>query len=165
MPQSHTNYLVLIFVFYLFTVDLSFQKVASQPSSWFGFGYDAYFAVDGNISTCMRTEEIGFSSRYKTTWWKVDLGGVYSIYSINVLFKNYAYGYGTQICIFLKSYMYTIWWKSPYRSLIKTNFKTFSSFFKNGGGGGGRGFPSLFICVNMMYYFLQLWILNQITTY
>uniref|UniRef100_A0A8W8P1M3 Uncharacterized protein n=1 Tax=Magallana gigas TaxID=29159 RepID=A0A8W8P1M3_MAGGI len=37
----------------------------------------------------MRTLEIGSNSPYKTVWWKVDLGGVYSIYSINVLFKNY----------------------------------------------------------------------------
>lgn len=85
--------MVLIFVFYLFTVDLSFQKVASQSSTWFGLGYDANFAVDGNISTCMRTTDIGISSPYKTVWWKVDLGGVYSIYSINVLFKNYAHYY------------------------------------------------------------------------
>uniref|UniRef100_A0A8W8NYI9 Multiple epidermal growth factor-like domains 10 n=1 Tax=Magallana gigas TaxID=29159 RepID=A0A8W8NYI9_MAGGI len=29
------------------------------------------------------------TSPYKTTWWKVDLGGVYSIYSVTILFKNY----------------------------------------------------------------------------
>lgn len=37
----------------------------------------------------MRTLEIGTNSIYKTVWWKVEFGGVYSIYSINVLFKNY----------------------------------------------------------------------------
>lgn len=37
----------------------------------------------------MRTEEIGGHSPYKAMWWKVDLSGVYNIYSINILFKNY----------------------------------------------------------------------------
>lgn len=37
----------------------------------------------------MRTHAIGFVSLYSTTWWKVDLGGVYSIYSVTILFKNY----------------------------------------------------------------------------
>mgnify|MGYP003692496645 CR=1 FL=1 len=41
----------------------------------------------------MRTEAIGPTSPYKTVWWKVDLGGVYNIYSVNILFKNYI-GYG-----------------------------------------------------------------------
>ena len=50
-------------------------------------------AVDRNITTCMRTEPIGTSAKYKTVWWKVDLGGVYTIYSVNILFKNYD-GYG-----------------------------------------------------------------------
>ena len=51
--------------------------------------YLAGNAVDRNISTCMRTEAIGGNSPYKTVWWKVDLGGVYNIYSVNILFKNY----------------------------------------------------------------------------
>ena len=37
----------------------------------------------------MRTEPIGGSSPYKTVWWRVDLGGVHNIYSVNILFKNY----------------------------------------------------------------------------
>lgn len=41
----------------------------------------------------MRTNNIGLTSPDKTVWWKVDLGGVYSIYSINLLFKSYD-GYG-----------------------------------------------------------------------
>ena len=41
----------------------------------------------------MRTGPIGPNSPYKTAWWKVDLGGVYNIYSVNILFKNYD-GYG-----------------------------------------------------------------------
>lgn len=43
------------------------------------------------------TLKIGSNSPYKTVWWKVDLGGVYSIYSINVLFKNYDDGDGLGI--------------------------------------------------------------------
>lgn len=37
----------------------------------------------------MRTRDIGKTSDYKTVWWKVDLGDVYSIYSVSILFKNY----------------------------------------------------------------------------
>ncbi|XP_078329598.1 uncharacterized protein LOC111116561 [Crassostrea virginica] len=39
--------------------------------------------------TCMRTDTIGGNSPYLAVWWKVDLGGVYNIYSVNILFKNY----------------------------------------------------------------------------
>lgn len=37
----------------------------------------------------MRTNAIGRNAPDKTTWWKVDFGAVYNIYSINILFKNY----------------------------------------------------------------------------
>nr|XP_034321045.1 protein draper isoform X1 [Crassostrea gigas] len=37
----------------------------------------------------MRTNLIGSNGIDKTVMWKVDLGGVYSIYSVNILFKNY----------------------------------------------------------------------------
>ena len=53
-------------------------------------------AVDRDITTCMKTREIGKNSLYKKVWWKVDLGGVYNIYSVNILFKNYG-GYGMYI--------------------------------------------------------------------
>lgn len=56
--------------------------------------YAASLAVDRDATTCMRTDSIGLNSLYKTVLWKVDLGGVYSIYSINILFKNYD-GLGT----------------------------------------------------------------------
>ena len=46
-------------------------------------------AVDRKMNTCMRTQEIGSTSLEQTTWWKVDLGGVYSIYSVNIQFQNY----------------------------------------------------------------------------
>ena len=51
--------------------------------------YKAGNAVDRNITTCMRTDAIGESSHDQTVWWKVDLGGVYNIYSVNIVFKNY----------------------------------------------------------------------------
>ena len=53
------------------------------------YKYVANNAVDRDTRTCMRTEVIGPTSQDKTMWWKVDLGGVYSIYSVNILFKNY----------------------------------------------------------------------------
>lgn len=78
---------------HLFADDLSFKAVASQskmvidPSNL----YAASNAVDRNTSTCMRTVAIGNTAVEKTTWWKVDLGGTFNIYSINILFKNYDY--------------------------------------------------------------------------
>lgn len=54
-------------------------------------------AVDGNINTCMRTEDIGTTSVYdKKTWWYVDLGGVYNVYNIRILFKDYS-GYSKYV--------------------------------------------------------------------
>nr|XP_022311777.1 multiple epidermal growth factor-like domains protein 10 [Crassostrea virginica] len=69
--------------------DLSYNKDASQSQTFPGPGYGAERAVDGNTATCMRTDIIGSNSFYKTVWWKVDLGGMYNIYSVSVLFKNY----------------------------------------------------------------------------
>ncbi|XP_078327574.1 uncharacterized protein LOC111116514 [Crassostrea virginica] len=37
----------------------------------------------------MRTQPIGTNSPNQTVWWKVDLCGVYTIYSVNILFKTY----------------------------------------------------------------------------
>nr|XP_022307525.1 uncharacterized protein LOC111113523 [Crassostrea virginica] len=69
--------------------DLSYNKNASQSHTFSGSGYGAGNVVDGNTATCMRTKEIGINSPDKTVWWRVDLGGVYNIYSVNILFKNY----------------------------------------------------------------------------
>ena len=80
-------------MFVFFKDDLSHNKAASQSHTYPGTGFDAENALDGNKATCMRTEAIGSNSPYKTMWWKVDLGGVYNIYSVNILFKNYD-GYG-----------------------------------------------------------------------
>nr|XP_022306098.1 receptor-type tyrosine-protein phosphatase alpha-like isoform X1 [Crassostrea virginica] len=74
--------------------DLSKDKVATQsttspPSIIDANKYVAGNAVDRDITTCMRTKEMGIGSPDQTAWWRVDLGRVYSIYSVNILFKNY----------------------------------------------------------------------------
>ena len=88
------------------TDNLSVNKGATQSTTYTKSvtddRYKAGNAVDGNIMTCMRTDAIGPTSPYKTVWWKVDLGGVYNIYSVNILFKNYN-GYGSAINIFKKT--------------------------------------------------------------
>ena len=84
-----------------FKDDLSHNKDATQSHTVSGTTYGAENAVDGKTATCMRTEAIGPNSPYKTVWWKVDLGGVYNIYSVNILFKNYD-GLGIAIKIIKK---------------------------------------------------------------
>lgn len=78
-------------VTYFYTDDLSFKAVASQSKIAPGqpIAYAASKAVDRNITTCTRAEEIGRNAPDKTTWWKVDLNGTFNIFSINILFKNY----------------------------------------------------------------------------
>lgn len=78
---------------FFFKEDLSYNKVATQTPIYPGNSYNASNALDRQIGTCMRTEEIGLNSAYHNMWWKVDLGGIYNIYSINILFKDYT-GYG-----------------------------------------------------------------------
>lgn len=77
----------------LFEDNLSYNKLATQSLSYPDSSSGARNAVDKNTATCTRQKDIGFSSLYKTVWWKVDLGGVYNIYSISILFKTYD-GYG-----------------------------------------------------------------------
>lgn len=72
---------------------LSYKKIATQSHTYPSNDFDASNAVDGNSATCMRTLEIGFTSPRQTVWWKVDLGDVYTINSINILFRTYD-GYG-----------------------------------------------------------------------
>lgn len=77
------------FWFYiLFSDDLSYKKLASQLHTTIGPYYNASNAIDGNLATCMRTLPIGYNNPENTVWWKVDLGAVYNIYSINIIFKN-----------------------------------------------------------------------------
>ena len=72
---------------------LATQSTTFPPAIIDANKYVSGNAVDRDITTCMRTKEIGIGSPYETVWWKVDLGRVYSIYSVNILFKNYP-GYG-----------------------------------------------------------------------
>lgn len=76
-------------ILFIFKDDISYHKVATQSSTYIGQQYEAKNAVDRNKISCTRTDSIGRSSPDKTVWWKVDLGGVYNIYSITILFKNY----------------------------------------------------------------------------
>lgn len=89
--------------FLIFVDNLSYKKVASQAHSYTSLTYfNASDAVDGNTETCTKTKSIGSTDLDKTVWWKVDLGGVHSIYSISILFKNYEgygmYNYGICTC-------------------------------------------------------------------
>lgn len=45
-------------------------------------------AVDGNNKTCMRTEDIGINAKIHKTLWYVDLGNIYSLYSIRIEFQK-----------------------------------------------------------------------------
>uniref|UniRef100_A0A8W8NII6 Fucolectin tachylectin-4 pentraxin-1 domain-containing protein n=1 Tax=Magallana gigas TaxID=29159 RepID=A0A8W8NII6_MAGGI len=69
--------------------DLSHSKIATQSHTYTGVGYGATNAVDGNITTCTRTKDIGPNSPDKTVWWKVDFGEIINVFRINILFKNY----------------------------------------------------------------------------
>ena len=70
---------------------MSRKKVSTQSTIAVGpiDVYKAGNAVDRDITTCMRTKPIGLASVDKTMWWKVDLVGVYNIYSVNILFRSY----------------------------------------------------------------------------
>lgn len=91
-------YHIYEYIYYLLD-DLSFNKFATQSKTYTGSIYDACNAVDGNLGTCMRTYNIGPNSPDKTVWWMVDLGGIYNIYSINILFKKYDHYYGMLLFI------------------------------------------------------------------
>ena len=75
---------------------MSRNKTATQSTRYSIANNDWYKAgnaVDRDITTCMRTQPIGTNSPNQTVWRKVDLGGVYTIYSVNILFKTY-HGHG-----------------------------------------------------------------------
>lgn len=71
------------------------MKVATQSSTPPGTYtmYDARNAVDRNQSTCMRAGVIGRYYPEKTVWWKVDLGRVHKIYSIDIILKIQQFRY------------------------------------------------------------------------
>lgn len=76
---------------YLSVDDISFKAVTSQSPIFHGPSnlYEPNNAIDRNATTCMRTNEIGPGTPNKVTWWKADLRGVFNIYSINIVFRNY----------------------------------------------------------------------------
>lgn len=87
--------IVLKLIFFFTSDDLSYGKEATHwriYNSWYD-DYLASNAIDRNTSTCTRTYEIGKGGSLKTTWWKVDLGKVKSIYSVQIDFKKYE-GFG-----------------------------------------------------------------------
>lgn len=72
--------------------DLSYGKKAIQTDRFKGYPvpvFSAQNALDRNVTTCTRTAIIGNTSPDKNVSWQVDLGGVYNIYSIAILFKEY----------------------------------------------------------------------------
>nr|XP_034321702.1 receptor-type tyrosine-protein phosphatase epsilon [Crassostrea gigas] len=69
--------------------DISYNKTATQSHTIIGTRYDPSKAVDRDTATCMRTPPIGRNNPEKTVWWKVDLGGLYNIQSVNIVFANY----------------------------------------------------------------------------
>lgn len=75
-------------------------------------------AVDGNATTCMQSNPIGVGTSFphKTVWWRVDLGRIYSIYSINIQFGNY-HGYGLYFFFTIYAYVRTMHLITLIRSL------------------------------------------------
>lgn len=80
--------------FYCFQM-IYLEKIASQSHSYpvLGSLYSANNAADRNTTTCSRTPDIGYASRFKNVLWKVDLGRVHNLYNMGILFKSYD-GYG-----------------------------------------------------------------------
>lgn len=73
-----------------FTDDLSAKKAARQYKTYVGCQQCvATKAVDRDIQTCARMEDIGKTTNDRSTWWYVDLGGIYSVYNIRIQFKDY----------------------------------------------------------------------------
>lgn len=103
--------------------------------------YGASKAVDGNSATCTRTNPIGRNDPDKTVWWKVELGGVSSIYSIHIQFKSFdGFGmYCAVLCVveYHDIYLITISAVKVYRILIYTSYYLtqhiffFSTFVSN----------------------------------
>lgn len=72
------------------TDDLSGSKITHQfKTSATCPLCDADKAIDRDIQTCTRMEEIGRTSTDKSTWWYVDLGGINNVYNIRIQFKDY----------------------------------------------------------------------------
>lgn len=74
-------------------------------------------AVDENPATCAKTDAIGKTSPRSNVWWKVDLGRIYNIYSISILFKNYP-NYGMNFKYSYLSYATKRHFKSKFKKLL-----------------------------------------------
>ncbi|XP_062602581.1 multiple epidermal growth factor-like domains protein 9 [Saccostrea cucullata] len=81
----------------LFEVDLSTNKQTDQSLTRPCYVpacknfYISSNAVDRDERTCTGSKVIGGDSTGdKAVWWRVDLGDIYSVYSISIIFKNYA---------------------------------------------------------------------------
>ena len=69
---------------------MSKDKIATQSSTAPSItDVSAGKAVDRDTDTCMKTNIIDKNSPENTVWWEVDLGDVFSIYSVSIMFKNY----------------------------------------------------------------------------
>ncbi|XP_061170695.1 uncharacterized protein LOC133180136 [Saccostrea echinata] len=77
--------------------DLSAGKNAFQGpayvSVWPQF-HAAVNAVDRNNNSCTTTRKIGSATPYRESWWMVDLGDIYSVFRIRILFKDYGEDFG-----------------------------------------------------------------------
>ncbi|XP_052686891.1 neurogenic locus notch homolog protein 4-like [Crassostrea angulata] len=72
--------------------DLSTNKVAQQYKTFSGChlkSCDANNAVDRDIQTCARMDDIGTTATYRSIWWYVDLGSTYNVVNIRIQFKDY----------------------------------------------------------------------------
>ncbi|XP_062615557.1 multiple epidermal growth factor-like domains protein 10 [Saccostrea cucullata] len=96
------GYLIVLFLLNILSIhgydNLSEGKHSIQSSTWICPPQNCYFyaannAVDGDISTCMRTDTFGTTSSHKTVWWRVDLGDIKSIYSIRIQFRDFGQEY------------------------------------------------------------------------
>ncbi|XP_062604727.1 multiple epidermal growth factor-like domains protein 10 [Saccostrea cucullata] len=96
------GYLIVLFLLKILSIhgydNLSEGKHSIQSSTWGCpqqncYLYAANNAVDGDISTCMRTDTFGMTSSHQTVWWRVDLGDIKSIYSIRIQFRDFGQEY------------------------------------------------------------------------
>lgn len=68
---------------------MSVNKTAQQYKTYGGcLTCVADEAVDRDMQTCAQMDVIGISSPDKTTWWRVDLGGIYNVFNIKIQFRD-----------------------------------------------------------------------------
>lgn len=111
-------YLYTLYIFYV--EDISYNKSTSQSHSQTDKYHGASQAVDRNTLTCTSTYNIGLNSSHKTVWLKVDLGGIFNIYGINIQFKNYE-GYGMSF-LFVRQKLYCNYFKHKRSYKIKIKY-------------------------------------------